>query len=227
MLEELLPAAVAVAEAFGDVPEAALFPEEAAAIAGAVERRRREFASARSCAHTALRRLGLPAAPIVPGPRREPLWPDGVTGSLTHCDGYRAAAVARAADVLALGIDAEPHAELPAGVLAAVAGPDERAALAALAADSPGHSWDRLLFCAKEAVYKTWYPLTGRWLGFADAAVTISEADGTFTARLLVPGPDLGSGPLTGFSGRWLIRDSLILAAIAIPAPDVADRRPG
>ncbi|MHB1597205.1 MAG: 4'-phosphopantetheinyl transferase, partial [Streptosporangiaceae bacterium] len=68
MLEELLPAAVAVAEAFGDVPDA-LFPEEAAAIAGASDRRRREFASARSCAHTALRRLGLPAAPIVPGPR--------------------------------------------------------------------------------------------------------------------------------------------------------------
>ncbi len=227
MLEELLPAAVAVAEAFGDVPEAALFPAEAAAIAGASDRRRREFASARSCAHTALRRLGLPAAPIVPGPRREPLWPDGVTGSLTHCAGYRAAAVARAADVLALGIDAEPHAMLPAGVLATVAGPDERAALAALAADSPGHSWDRLLFCAKEAVYKTWYPLTGRWLGFADAAVTIGQADGTFTARLLVPGPDLDGTPLTGFSGRWLIRDGLILAAIAIPAAAVADLPPG
>ncbi len=218
MLEELLPPAVAVAEAFGDVPDASLFPEEAAAIAGASQRRRREFASARYCAHTALRKLGVPAAPIVAGPRREPRWPDGLAGSLTHCAGYRAAAVARVADVLALGIDAEPHQDLPAGVLPAVASPAERADLAALAEREPGRCWDRLLFCAKEAVYKAWYPLTGRWLGFADATVTIGPDDGTFTARLSVPGPLVHGAELTAFTGRWLIRDGLILAVVAVPA---------
>ena len=218
MLEELLPAAVAVAEAFGDVPDASLFPEEEAVIAGASQRRRREFASARYCAHTALRNLGLPAAPIVAGPRREPRWPDGVAGSLTHCAGYRAAAVARVTDVLALGIDAEPHQDLPAGVLPAVASPAERADLSALADREPGRCWDRLLFCAKEAVYKAWYPLTGRWLGFADATVTIGPDDGTFTARLSVAGPVVHGAELTAFTGRWLIREGLILAVVAVPA---------
>lgn len=225
MLEELLPAVAAVAEAFADLTDAALYPEEEAAVARAVESRRREFTTVRACARTALRSLGVPGAPIVPGPRREPQWPAGVVGSLTHCAGYRGAAVARGTDLAALGIDAEPHAGLPAGVLQAVAGPDEQAALHRLAERSPGYCWDRLLFCAKEAVYKAWYPLTGRWLGFADAAIEIDPA-GTFAARLLVPGPALGGVPLARFDGRWLIREGLILTAIAVPAAPAGDSPP-
>jgi 4'-phosphopantetheinyl transferase EntD len=78
--------------------------------------------------------------------------------------------------------------------------------------------WDRLLFCAKEAVYKAWFPLAGRWLGFEEAAITFAPDAGTFSARLLVPGPAVGGGPLDGFSGRWLARGGLLLAAIAVPA---------
>ena len=69
---------------------------------------------------------------------------------------------------------------------------------------SPGTCWDRLLFSAKESVYKAWFPLTRRWLGFEEADITIDPADGTFTARLLVPAPVAGGSPLTGFTGRWL-----------------------
>ena len=149
--------------------------------------------------------------------RGAPLWPAGIVGSMTHCPGYRGSAVARAEDMLTVGVDAEPDDRLPAGVLDAVAAADERAGLDALASAAQGPSWDRLLFCAKEAVYKAWFPLTQRWLGFKEAAVTISPADGTFTARLLVEGPVLDGRPLTGFTGRWLARDGLILTAIAVP----------
>jgi 4'-phosphopantetheinyl transferase EntD len=80
-------------------------------------------------------------------------------------------------------------------------------------------SWDRLLFCAKEAVYKAWFPLTGQWLGFAVADITIDATDGTFSARLLVPVPALDGAPLgDGFAGRWLASDDLLLTAIAVPA---------
>ena len=221
MLAEILPPPVAADEAFGDPPDAALFPEEQAVVARAVDQRRREFAAVRACARAGLARLGAPPAPILPGERGAPQWPAGIVGSMTHCAGYRASAVARAADLRTLGLDAEPDARLPDGVLDAVASADERAGLAALAAAAPGPSWDRLLFCAKETVYKAWFPLTGRWLGFAQAVVTINPADGTFAARLLVDGPVLDGRPLTGFTGRWLARDGLLLAAIAVP------RRPG
>ena len=56
---------------------------------------------------------------------------------MTHCEGYRAAALVRAGDLASLGIDAEPHAPLPEGVLAAVALPTEADRLRRLAAERP------------------------------------------------------------------------------------------
>jgi 4'-phosphopantetheinyl transferase EntD len=216
MLEEILPPQVVAVEAFGDLLDIVLFPEEEAALGRAVDKRRHEFITARACARAALARLGMPTAPIVPGLRGAPQWPAGVVGSMTHCAGYRASAIARAGDMLTLGVDAEPDDKLPPGVLDVIASDDERAGLAALASAAPGPSWDRLLFSAKESVYKAWFPLTRRWLGFEEAAITISPADGTFAARLLVDGPQLEGRPLNGFTGRWLARDGFVLTAIAL-----------
>ena len=95
MIGELLPPGVAWAERFDDDVAEELFPEEEAAIARAVPTRRREFATGRWCARRALHDLGLPPAPIIPGERGAPGWPPGVVGTITHCPGYRGAAVAR------------------------------------------------------------------------------------------------------------------------------------
>ncbi len=215
MIEDLLPPEVAAEEAFGDLP-ATLFRDEEAVIANAVDKRRREFTTARACARAALARLGIPPVPIVPGTRGAPQWPPGVVGSITHCAGYRASAVAFDRDIVTIGLDAEPHDKLPDGVLGAVASPDEQARVAALAAAVPRTHWDRMLFCAKETVYKAWFPLTGRWLGFEDAAVDFDPVNRTFNARLLVDGPVVNGNKLTGFDGQWLISDGLIVTAIVI-----------
>jgi 4'-phosphopantetheinyl transferase EntD len=218
VIGDILPPEVAVAEEFGDLPHVTLFPDEEAVIANAVDKRRREFTTARACARTALAKLGLPPVPIVPGLRGAPQWPPGVVGSITHCAGYRASAVARDLDVVTIGLDAEPHDTLPAGVLGAVASDGEQARLAGLAAARPDVCWDRMLFSAKESVYKAWFPLTRRWLGFEEASVTIDPVHRTFTARLLVDGPVVNGAPLTGFDGRWLVSDGLIVTAIVITA---------
>ncbi|MEV4624751.1 4'-phosphopantetheinyl transferase superfamily protein [Micromonospora sp. NPDC049523] len=217
MIERLLCAPVAAVEAFDDSRPGLLFPEEEALLANSVEKRRNEFVTARRCAREALAELGIAAAPLLPGPQREPRWPAGVVGSITHCDGYRAAAVARTTDLATIGIDAEPHLPLPSGVLEAVALPAEVALLAKLAESDPSVCWDRLLFCAKEAVYKAWFPLARRWLDFHEAEIEIDPATGTFTAVLLVPGPLVDGVPLTGFTGRWLVDRGLLLAAITMP----------
>jgi 4'-phosphopantetheinyl transferase EntD len=214
VIEQILPAGVASAEEFGDPPALTLFPEEEALLGRAVDKRRREFTTARACARTALAALGIPPAPIMPGERGAPRWPPGIVGSITHCVGYRAAVVARSCDVLAIGLDAEPHEVLPSGVLELISLPAERERLRTLAAVEPGICWDRLLFCAKEATYKAWFPLAQRWLGFEDADIIINAADRVFETRLLVPAPTVGGAPLGGFSGRWLVRDGLILTAI-------------
>lgn len=214
VIEQILPAGAASAEAFWDPPGLVLFPEEKALVARAVDKRRREFTTTRACARTALASLGVASAPILAGERGAPQWPPGIVGSITHCAGYRAAAVARACDVLTIGVDAEPDEVLPSGVLEAVSLPGERERLRALAAVEPGTCWDRLLFCAKEATYKAWFPLAQRWLGFEDADIIINTADGSFETRLLVPAPAVSGSPLVGFTGRWLARDGLILTAI-------------
>jgi 4'-phosphopantetheinyl transferase EntD len=211
VIGEILPTAVAAVEALDDPPGAVLFPEEEAVIGRAVEKRRREFTTARVCARAAMASLGLPPAPILPGQRGAPGWPDGVVGSMTHCAGYRAAALALERDMLTIGIDAEVHEALPAGVLKLVSLPAERATLRQLAAAEPRVCWDRLLFSVKESVYKAWFPLTRRWLNFEEAEVTL-DPSGRFTASLLV------SAPVPGFEGRWLVRDGLVLTAIAVLA---------
>ncbi|MEV0703946.1 4'-phosphopantetheinyl transferase [Saccharopolyspora sp. NPDC050389] len=214
MIEELLPAEVSSAEAFADPPEAVLFPEEEALIARARDKRRREFTTGRWCAHQALSRLGVPPAPLLRGERGAPQWPTGIIGSITHCAGYRAAVAARAEQVHTVGIDAEPHAPLPDGVLNVVSLESERADLTRLSAARPDTHWDRILFSCKETVYKAWYPITGSWLGFEDARLEFGT--GTFTAHLRKEGAELAGRPLTTFTGRWLVRDGLVVSAIAI-----------
>jgi 4'-phosphopantetheinyl transferase EntD len=218
VIEEIVPKSAASAESFGGSLGTGLFPEEATLVARATEKRRREFTTGRECARGALAALGIAAAPILRGYRGAPLWPDGIVGSITHCAGYCAAAVARKYDLLTIGLDAEPNAALPGGVLELISLPAERARLRELAATAPAISWDRLLFCAKEAVYKAWFPLTGQWLGFADADITIDAKERAFNARIQVPAPVIYGSTLASFAGRWLANEDLILAAIAVPA---------
>lgn len=215
MLDSLLPSTLVVVEAFTDDESETCFEGEEDLIASAVPGRRREFVTARRCARDALARLGHPPVAIRSGPGREPVWPAGLTGSITHCPGYRGAAVARTAEVVSVGIDAEPHAPLPPRVLDVVTAPGDAGHLADLSRAEPAVHWDRLLFSAKEAVYKTWYPLTRRWLGFDEANLTVDPGAGTFTARVRVDGTRIDGGrPLTVLSGRYLIDGGLMLTAV-------------
>ncbi|MGW9171353.1 4'-phosphopantetheinyl transferase family protein [Streptomyces decoyicus] len=218
MIDELLPDSVSAAEVFGEPPAAALLPEEEPLVSRAVDKRVREFAAGRWCARRAMAGLGAPPVPILPGPRGEPRWPSGLVGAITHCEGYAAAVVARSTEVLALGVDAEPAKPLPDGVLEAVALPGERAGLPRNPYGAPPLPWDRLLFSAKESVYKAWFPMTGRPLEFEDAFLSFAPDDGTFTARLLVPGWQLGDSVRTGFQGRWAVRAGLVMTAVVVHA---------
>ncbi|MFH8345230.1 4'-phosphopantetheinyl transferase [Streptomyces sp. NPDC018045] len=220
MIEDLLPPPVAAAEHFGDAPLTELFRAEAEAVAGAVVSRRRKFCTVRSCARKALSRLGLPPVPIPRGPRGEPMWPDGIVGSMTHCHGYRAAAVARSGDVLGIGLDAEPDEPLRyADMLHRISLPEERGHIAELLAERPGIHWERLLFSAKESIYKAWYPLTGEALGFTDARVTFAPDEGTFTVRLLPARPYGPDGRHPHFDGRWRAANGLLATALTVHRP--------
>ena len=217
LLSGVLPDLVASAELYDDPPELSPLPEEEPLVARSVAKRRNEFVTVRYCARQALGELGLPPVPILKGDKGEPCWPDGVVGSLTHCEGFRGAVVGRVAEVRSVGIDAEPHDVLPKGVLDAISLPTERRELAALPL---GTHWDRILFCAKEATYKAWFPLTHRWLGFEDAHITLtldgSRTAGTFESRILIDPAAESGPPLTTLSGRWTVDKGLVLTAIVL-----------
>jgi 4'-phosphopantetheinyl transferase EntD len=231
MIERILPDDVVAVEAFGDRHATGLYAAEEHYIRRAVDKRRREFATVRWCARAALARLGIPPGALLPGPNGAPTWPNGVTGSMTHCAGYRSAAVALTERVASIGIDAEPDLPVPDDVLATIALPSElRWCRETTAGEAPTEQpvcRGRLLFTAKEAIFKAWYPLTHRWLDFTAAEVTLNGtfvrgSGGTLQGRLLVPGPSVGRQPISEFSGRWIAARGLVATAVV-----VASARPG
>lgn len=206
-LRALLPEPVRFAVSTRDL-DAPLWPVEEAALARAGGARRAEFVTGRACARAALAELGLPAAAIPVGGHRCPIWPAGSVGSITHCAGLRAAVVARTDDVVALGVDAEPNWPLPEGVTQVVALPGELPASGLRL----GVAWvDRLLFSAKEAAFKAWYPSLGYYLEFTDVRIEL-RGNGTFAAQLL-------RGKGARLQGRWAATTDLIVTTTTSSEP--------
>ena len=189
-----------------------LSPEERSVVSQAVDVRKSEFGDARWCAHQALKELNYTDnEPILRGERGMPLWPEGYTGSMTHTEGLRAAVAAPATHVRSMGLDAEPAEPLPEHVLTMIARPGEMPQLAQLQAAGISCP-DRLLFCAKEATYKTWFPMTRRWLDFDQAEIDL-RLDGTLVSYLLAR-----PTPVPFITGHWIIRDGYVIVATAVPA---------
>ena len=216
MLGMILPAGVESEECFGEAPGGVLFPAEEEIIAHAVAARRREYAAVRSCARACLGRLGYARVPILPGVGGAPTWPAGVQGSMTHCAGYAAAAVGLLPRFSAIGIDAEPDAPLPDGVLDLVATPAEQARLAVTQLEPDSPNWDRLLFGAKEAVYKSWFPLVGEWLDHQEAEILFDPQDGTFAALLSRDGLIVDSRQIRRLHGRWIRKRGILVTAVVL-----------
>jgi 4'-phosphopantetheinyl transferase EntD len=148
--------------------EHALHEEEAASIASPVIAVRRASGAARIVARQLLAQLGYHDVPLPRGTSGVPVWPAGVIGSLAHDDQVAVAAVGMLRDFHAVGIDVEPAVALPPEMLALVATPQELRRIA----DDPLRG--KLLFAAKEAVYKAVYPLDRVFLEFRDIEVDLA-----------------------------------------------------
>ncbi|WP_328316161.1 4'-phosphopantetheinyl transferase family protein [Streptomyces sp. NBC_00388] len=236
MIRTLLPAWTVARETTCELTGPELFEGERQQVADALPLRRAEYATVRRLARACLAGLDTPPVPLARGAGGAPRWPAGTVGSMTHCRGYRAAAVARTRDADGLGIDAEPRAPLPARVLDQVTSAAERAHLDELGADGADLPWCRLLFSAKESYYKVWYPAMRCWLGFDDAEVVIEHGlhSGGFVVRPVAGGvrrarrPGAFDPAATGFPalrGRWAASADLVVTAIAAPAGSLP--RPG
>jgi 4'-phosphopantetheinyl transferase EntD len=196
----------------------ALFPEEHAALTQARPERIREFQAGRHAARRALSELGVSPTPIPRRADRSPLWPPGIAGSITHVRregvAWAAAAVARTELWPAIGVDAEVDAPLEVALWRRVLTPAERARIEAEPAEVRG-GLAKLVFSAKESVYKCQYALTRTFLEFADVEVDLRE--GAFVARFGPPAVARTVGETV--EGRWIRRGGLIVTAAALRAP--------
>ena len=214
LLEGLFPDDVVVAIAGADHPAEPLFVEEEEAIARAVEKRRRDFMIGRTCARSALARLGLEPTAIPVGPKRAPAWPPGVVGTITHCEGLAAAAVAWQRDYAGIGLDAELALPLEPALARLICTPAERE-LQVHSAPPAGTDWTKLTFSAKESVHKAVAPMSGITLGFHDVELAFDETEPTFRA-LLVGEKQQGLPDFERLVGRYRIRDGFVITAVSI-----------
>jgi 4'-phosphopantetheinyl transferase EntD len=188
-----------------------LLKSEEALVDGAAQTRIEQFTAGRVCARIALGRLGVAATtPILRGEDRAPIWPPGFIGSISHTDTWCAAAVARTEDIRALGIDLESSTPLKEALLKRVCTPKEREWLHELPA--PGVT-GKILFSAKEAVYKCQYPLSNQFLGFH--AVEVELGDDSFQAVFQQEAGPFQPGDV--ISGRYLVEEGLVAAACELP----------
>ena len=211
-LNSLFPPTAALVTADEAMWQTPLCTEEEALITSAIEKRQREFRAGRNAAHAALERLQIPASPLLRGEHREPLWPSGHVGSIAHCNDLCLAVAARENDLLGVGIDVEPLEPLSAGVERYVHTPEEEAFIA----DNPGDLPQRLIFCAKESLYKCYYPLVGRFFGFQSVTLSFDLERGRFsfapTERCEI------RFPTQRFEGRYAIGERhLVTACYLLP----------
>lgn len=210
LLDGLLPPGVVAVErrAHLDLPVADAGPN---GLERATSKRRAEFEAGRACAAQALARLGVAQRTVGRAADRSPQWPPGTTGSITHCEGFVAAAVGRRAEVGTIGIDATPAIALPAAVDARLDADERANARAALVRGGvdPGLAATVLWGC-REAAFKVWHPVTGRVLGIADMRVDLGPGE-TFLVDFAA-----GTTPprrlRDGVPGRWQVCDGLVLS---------------
>jgi 4'-phosphopantetheinyl transferase EntD len=158
------------------VDETALLAEEAASILSQAPHVRRASGAARIAGRELLAQLGFPEHPIPRGASGAPVWPVGIVGSFAHDNEVAVAAVARSLDIAALGVDVEPAEPLPPDLHALVLTKRERGQLPQTSSSG------RLVFAAKEAVYKAIAAFDGTLLDYEDIETDLSagraDADG-------------------------------------------------
>ena len=192
-----------------------VYAEELRAVASAVPSRRREFSCGRACAHRAIRALGCPDGPILVGRHREPVWPAGVVGAISHTAAIAGAAVADAGAVMGIGLDIERgDAVFDAGQRSLVFTPEEMTRFDGLLAE--GLPAEVVVFSAKECVHKAVFPFAGLRLDYRDVSIDVDAARGSFIAALH---DDHGIGPTgpASIAGRFLVTNAHVITAITLP----------
>lgn len=213
LIEGLLPPGVAFHECPPEPDFVQLHPLENRQLAtrDMSVRRRRDYALGRWCAHEAMAAFDRSQEPLLTGTSRAPAWPEGLIGSITHCNTYCAAAVAKLEEFAGIGIDAEQWRNFPSDIQKHVA-TEEEFRLSNL--DLSDMVSLALFFSAKESLFKALNPMTGLFFDFLSISMRIDISSGDFfidsetLPQIALYKPNL--------VGRFLITDELVLTSTLV-----------
>lgn len=192
-----------------DYPEQfELLPAEHRSTVPMIRKRRREFVHGRSCARFALAGLGYPDCAVPAGNDRAPIWPDGIVGSISHCGGSAAAAVARRADIDGIGLDIESNEDLDRRLVPMICRSDERTQLGD---EDTRYLLAKLVFSAKESIFKCIWPQVRRFVDFQEVEIRLNLDAGTFSAR--PQSDDLPTASFRRLRGRFRRTGELLATA--------------
>lgn len=184
-----------------------------AAVAGAVPKRQAEYLAGRLAARDALALWGC-QLPVGMGGAREPLWPQGFVGSISHQGTSAVAAASPTSHCSGIGIDLEGWLEpdIADQIWPGILSGQERQRLV-----SAPLTWSELvtlIFSAKESLFKALYPSVGRYFDFLDVALLeLDLRHQRFLVQLQVAlSPDLPAGMV--FEGRWHGESAQVLTGI-------------
>jgi 4'-phosphopantetheinyl transferase EntD len=167
-----------------DQQSRSLHPEERKEISpSACPTKATEFSLGRTAVHCALRDLGKGSFPVLRGGHGEPLWPEGIAGSITHCWPWAVALVVRSGKPLAIGIDLENLEKMKTVDISGVI-------CTGLELDwvHGGFNFNErlaMIFSAKESVYKGFYRFCRRYVDFKEVELSWLPGRHAFSVALL------------------------------------------
>jgi 4'-phosphopantetheinyl transferase EntD len=217
-LAGLFSAEVVAACLSAAAPQELLTEQELSCVSHCASERIQQFTAGRLCARRALESLGIIGFSLLPARDRQPLWPTGVTGSITHTTGYAAAVVGRQGVLRSLGIDSEVMVDVHAALWPGITAPSELERLRALP-ESLARVQAAVLFAAKEAFYKSQFPLTGERVLFAEVVIeSVADAAGDTGRFRVVPQRPLAVARAVrgALEGRYRLHGPFATAALAL-----------
>ena len=138
--------------------------------------RKEHYRSGRICAGEVLSKLGARGQPVLRDPQtREPLWPEGISGAITHSGNWAAAAAGKTSDVSGIGIDLEDlERQVDSRISRHVCIPEEQKWLQECEEDCLEQNL-KIIFSAKESIFKAFFPYTRTYLHFHDARILMEQ----------------------------------------------------
>lgn len=191
-----------------------LLPDEFVYVADSAAKRRADFSTGRYCARQALAGLINTSPPILQGSRREPLWPHGVVGSISHSQNTTGAVAVLNSDIIAIGLDIETIGSVKPDMWSMIFHQEEQELIQSKQGET--EFWATLLFSLKEAFYKMQYPLTKQFLDFLD--VSIYEINDKLCFRVKKNDTNLQPIVLDNVSVVWALTNDELLSVCYISA---------